>query len=112
MTEEPTGKTVIKLYMPPFEIENIQKQMLQQFTIPISAKERALMQQLVDQYDHIIAFTDGASVENPGKAGAGASFYGVAKPTVLQSFNLTSGSDLSELSQDESEPKSLHHLHT
>lgn len=110
MTEEPTGKTVIKLFMPPFEIEDIQKQMLQQFTIPISAKERALMQKLVDEYDYIIAFTDGASVENPGKAGAGASFYGVTKPTVFQSFNPTSGSELSELSMDESEPKTLQHL--
>lgn len=41
--EDPTGRTVIKLFMPPFEIESIQKQMLQQFTIPISAKERAQM---------------------------------------------------------------------
>lgn len=72
--------------------------MLQQFTIPISARERALMQKLVDQYEYIIAFTDGASIENPGKAGAGASFYGVAKPTNLQLLNPSSGSDLSDIS--------------
>lgn len=96
--EDPTGKTVIKLFMPPYEIESVQKHMLQQFTIPVSAKERALMQALVDDYEYIMAFTDGASLDNPGKAGAGVSFYGVEKPTILKSLNASSGSDASELS--------------
>jgi hypothetical protein len=72
--------------------------MLQQFTMPISAKERALMQSLVDKYEYIMAFTDGASIENPGKAGAGVSFYGVEKATMLKSLNTSSGSEASEMS--------------
>ena len=56
------------------------------------------MQALVDNYEYIMAFTDGASLDNPGKAGAGVSFYGVEKPTILKSLNASSGSDASELS--------------
>lgn len=56
------------------------------------------MQALVDDYEYIMAFTDGASLDNPGKAGAGVSFYGVKKPTILKSLNASSGSDASELS--------------
>ena len=63
--------------MPPHEIEDNTKNIVQQYTINISAKERALMQELVDKYEHVMVFTDGCSLENPGKSGAAASFYGV-----------------------------------
>ena len=56
------------------------------------------MQALVDDYEYIMAFTDGASLDNPGKAGAGVSFYGVEKATMLKSLNTSSGSEASEMS--------------
>lgn len=42
------------------------------------------MQKRVDQFEHVVAFTDGASIENPGKAGAGVSFFGVAPHSGLK----------------------------
>jgi len=51
-----------------------------------------------------MAFTDGASIENPGKAGAGVSFYGVERANSLKSLENSSGSEASEMSYDEKEP--------
>lgn len=44
-----------------------------------------------------MAFTDGASIDNPGKSGAGVSFFGVNPPSMLKPLDL-SDSGSSELS--------------
>ena len=60
------------------------------------------MQKLVDEYEHIMAFTDGCSLDNPGKSGAGVSFYGIKPGPRLQKLkDDSSGSELSEFSKDE-----------
>ena len=75
----------------------------QEFVIPISARERFQMQKRADEYEYIMAFTDGASLDNPGKSGAGVAFYGVRKASnELRTINESSGSEISEMSQDES----------
>lgn len=100
MTEDPTGKTSISLFLPPHELDDIEKKMIWKYKINISAKERFYMQEKVDQYDHIMAFTDGCSLNNPGISGAGCSFYGVSKAPRLKKLELdSSGTDMSEFEQ-------------
>jgi hypothetical protein len=43
MTEEPSGAVTFKLYLPPNEIEYARSHVVQEFVIPISAKERFRM---------------------------------------------------------------------
>jgi ribonuclease HI len=58
------------------------------------------MQNLVDEYEYIMAFTDGCSLDNPGKSGAGVSFYGIKPGPRLKKLKVeSSGSELSDFSQ-------------
>lgn len=62
------------------------------------------MQYLVDDFEYIMAFTDGCSLDNPGKSGAGVSFYGIKPGPGLKKLKVdSSGSELSDFSQAEDE---------
>ena len=45
-----------------------------------------------------MAFTDGCSLDNPGKAGAGVTFYGVMPGESLRYLNDSSETDFSDFS--------------
>jgi hypothetical protein len=64
--EWPNGKVKISLFLPPYSVDDIAQGFVTQFTLQISGKERARMQKLVDSFDQVICFTDGASLNNPG----------------------------------------------
>lgn len=45
-----------------------------------------------------MAFTDGCSLDNPGKSGSGVVFYGVKNEPSLEKIGDSSGTELSSLS--------------
>jgi ribonuclease HI len=48
-----------------------------------------------------MAFTDGASIENPGKSGAGVSFFGVNPASELRPLHLSDSGSSEVSSADE-----------
>jgi len=80
--EHPDGRVKISLFLPPYSIDDIASGFVKQYVINVSGKERARMQKLIDSFDRIICFTDGASLDNPGKSGAGIAVYGVNQKMV------------------------------
>ena len=41
----------------------------------ISFEAREKMRKMFDSYENIVAYTDGASIGNPGESGAGVVFF-------------------------------------
>ena len=73
--ESQAGALRIKLFVPPYSIEDIQSGMLQQYTIYISASDRARINKLLYESHEVITYVDGACVGNPGQGGASAAFF-------------------------------------
>ena len=69
----------IHIQFPVYEIEGVTRGLKQKFILELTADEILKMQQKLNEYAHLVTYTDGSSLKNPGYSGAGVAFYGQAE---------------------------------
>ena len=75
MIEHPNGDLTVKLFLPPYELEKLKAGYRKQLTIVLDRGTREQLREIFDSNKDIVAYTDGASIGNPGESGAGVVFY-------------------------------------
>ena len=75
MIESPNGDLTVKLYLPPYELDKLKAGYKKMVTIRLDKDTRDQLREIFDSHKDIVAFTDGASIGNPGESGAGVVFY-------------------------------------
>ena len=64
--ESNAGDLSIRIFVPPFDVQQIQQGVENQYTINITAKDRARITKLLKESPETITFVDGACTGNPG----------------------------------------------
>ena len=87
--------------MPPFDLDQLESGSQRQYTMNISSKEKAKINEIFAKNHDIIVYTDGSCYGNPGPAGAGVAFY-VRSLVNDTSFAATASDTEREVHQEES----------
>ena len=75
MDESPNGDLTVKLYLPPYELDKLKAGYKKMVTIRLDRATRDQLREIFDSHKDIVAYTDGASIGNPGESGAGVVFF-------------------------------------
>ena len=73
--ENPNGDLTVKLFVPPYELDKLKAGYKKMLTIVLDKGTREQLREIFDSHKDIVAYTDGASIGNPGESGAGVVFF-------------------------------------
>lgn len=73
------GDIQLKLFMPPWDVDQVQNGYVQQFEFTLTAQNLQRMRKLTHK-EEIVVSTDGAAIGNPGPSGSAAAFFARRKP--------------------------------
>ena len=64
------------MFLPEYNLEDTDATKKQRFTLIFEMETLERIHKIFEDYDNIIAFCDGSSIKNPGRAGCGVAFLG------------------------------------
>lgn len=74
--ESRMGSQTVKVFLPPFDLDQLKGGMTRQYSLPITANEKSSMKRLMTAGNpDIVAYIDGCCSMNPGPAGSAVVFY-------------------------------------